>query len=123
MGRSLVETLIGAGVLALAVVFPSYAYTTSNVATVAGYEVAARIFSVDGLNAGDDVRISGIKVGSVIGMTLDPLFYRAIMRFSIDPGGADELIANGGEIKITQPPINLESLPGKLIHGFSSSED
>ena len=99
MGRSLVETLIGAGVLALAVVFPSYAYTTSSVATVAGYEVTARIFSVDGLNAGDDARIS------------------------IDPGGADELIANGGEIKITQPPINLESLPGKLIYGFSSSED
>ncbi len=42
---------------------------------------------------------------------------------AIDPGGADELIANGGESKITQPSINLESLLGRLIHGFSSSED
>ncbi len=42
---------------------------------------------------------------------------------AIDPGDGDELIANGGEIKITQPSINLESLLGKLIDSFSGSED
>ncbi len=39
------------------------------------------------------------------------------------PIGADELIVNGGEVKITQPSINLKSLLDKLIYSFSGSED
>lgn len=41
---------------------------------------------------------------------------------AIESGGGDELIANGGEIKIARPPIKHESLLGKPVHGFSSSE-
>ena len=143
MGRSVVETLIGAAVLVVAVVFPADAYTTRNVATVAGYEVFARFSTVDGLKTGDDVRISGIKVGSIVDMSLD----QAVVRISVDPavelpedtvaavasegllggkcralepGGADELIFAGGEIKITQSSVNLESLLGKAIYSFGS---
>ena len=149
MGRSVVETVIGAGVLAVAAVFLGYAYNTSDVATVEGYEVFARFSAVDGLNAGDDVRISGIKVGSIIELSLDPAYYRAVVRMSVDPavelpedtvaavssegllggkylsldpGGAEELIADGGEIKITQSSMNLESLLGKMIYSFSAGE-
>lgn len=147
MGRSVVETLIGAAVLVVAVVFPAYAYTTRNVATVAGYEVFARFSTVDGLKTGDDVRISGIKVGSIVDMSLDPASDQAVVRISVDPavelpedtvaavasegllggkcralepGGADELIFAGGEIKITQSSVNLESLLGKAIYSFGS---
>ena len=147
MGRSVVETLIGAAVLVVAVVFPAYAYTTRNVATVAGYEVFARFSTVDGLNTGDDVRISGIKVGSIVDMSLDPAYYQAVVRIGVDPaaelpedtvaavasegllggkyralepGGADELIVAGGEIKITQSSVSLESLLGKAIYSFGS---
>ncbi|MCH7931212.1 MAG: outer membrane lipid asymmetry maintenance protein MlaD [Proteobacteria bacterium] len=144
MGRNLVETLIGAAVLVVAVVFIAYAYNRSNVATVEGYEVFARFSSVEGLKVGDDVRISGIKVGSIIDQSLDPGFFQAVVRMSIepsvelpedttaavtsegllggkflalDPGGADELIPPGGEIKITQSSINIEGLIGKFIYG------
>ena len=144
MGKTLFETLMGAVVLAVAVLFFVFAYTRSDVATVEGYEVVAKFTSVAGLHVGDDMRISGIKIGSVIGQELDPVMYRAIVRMSIDPaielpedtiaavysesllggkymaldpGGAEELIGPGGEIKMTQSAINLEGLPGKFIYG------
>ncbi len=57
MGRSVVKTMIGAGAVAVAVVFPGYAYTASNVATVSGYEVFARFSAVDGGWLVDCVRL------------------------------------------------------------------
>ncbi len=142
MSRSIVETLMGALVLAVAIAFLVFAYTRSTVATVSGYELTAKFSRLDGLNPGSDVRISGIKVGSVIAMTLDPTSFRAVARLSIDPvyklpvdssisvvsdgllggkyasiepGGMDEVIPPGGEIQYTQDSILLEQLIGKFV--------
>lgn len=142
MSRSIVETLMGAFVLAVAVAFVVFAYGRTTVATVSGYEVIAKFTRLDGLNPGADVRISGIKVGSIVEMTLDPNNFRAIARMSIDPayklpvdssisvvsdgllggkyasiepGGMDEVIEPGGEIQYTQSSILLEQLIGKLV--------
>lgn len=148
MGKTLLETLIGALVLVVAIAFITMAYTRSDVKTVKGYTVLAQFTAIDGLNVGDDVRISGIKVGSVTDQTLDFDYYRAIVHMSIDPaielpedttaavvsegllggkyvalepGGGGELIADGGEITLTQSSVNLESLLGKFIYSGSSS--
>ena len=142
MSRNIVETLMGALVLAVAVAFVVFAYSRTTVATVSGYEVLAKFNRLDGLNRGADVRISGIKVGSVIDLTLDAKSFRAIARLSIapeyqlptdstvsivsdgllggryasiEPGGADEMIQPGGEIQYTQDSILLEQLIGKLV--------
>ncbi|MFQ5783580.1 MAG: outer membrane lipid asymmetry maintenance protein MlaD [Alphaproteobacteria bacterium] len=143
MGKTLLETLMGAVVLGVAGIFIVFAYTRADVSTVSGYEIFAQFSAVDGLKTGDDVRISGIKVGSVTDQTLDPKFYRAVVHMNIDPkielpedttaavvsagllggkyvaldpGGADELIPPGGEIKLTQSSVNLEGLLGKVIY-------
>ncbi|MGD9535882.1 MAG: outer membrane lipid asymmetry maintenance protein MlaD [Alphaproteobacteria bacterium] len=142
MSRSIVETLMGAFVLAVAIAFVVFAYSRTTVATVSGYEVTAKFNRMDGLSRGADVRISGIKVGSVLNMALDPVSFQAVARFSIDPtfklpvdssvsivsdgllggkyasiepGGADEVIEPGGEIKYTQSSILLEQLIGKFV--------
>ncbi len=142
MSRSIVETLMGAFVLAVAIAFVVFASSRTTVATVSGYEVIAKFTRLDGLNPGADVRISGIKVGSIISMTLDPTSFQAIARMSIapsyklptdssisvvsdgllggkyasiEPGGMDEVIAPGGEIQYTQSSILLEQLIGKLL--------
>lgn len=148
MGKTLLETLIGALVLVVAIAFITMAYTRSDVKTVKGYTVLAQFTAIDGLNVGDDVRISGIKVGSVTDQTLDYDYFRAIVHMSIDPavelpedttaavvsegllggnyvalepGGGGELITDGGEITLTQSSVNLESLLGKFIYSGSSS--
>lgn len=142
MSRNAVETVMGAVVLLVAAVFLFFAYTTSRVHAVSGYEVTARFTRVEGLRDGGDVRVSGIKVGSVVSQTLDPKTFLAVVRMSIDPsvklpvdtvatiasagllgdkylalepGNEDQTIPAGGTIEHTQAPMSLESLIGQYI--------
>jgi phospholipid/cholesterol/gamma-HCH transport system substrate-binding protein len=142
MRGNVIETVMGAVVLVVAAFFLYFAYTTSQLREVAGYEVSADFERVDGIRQGSDVRISGIKVGSVISATLDPKSYLADIRMSIEPsvklpddtvaeivsagllgdkymslvpGGADKMIPAGGKIKYTQSSVSLENLIGQMI--------
>ena len=83
MGRNLVETVMGAVVLLVAGLFVYFAYTTAEVATVEGYGVSARFYKIGGLKKGSDVRISGIKVGTVVDHGLDPETFDAVVALSI----------------------------------------
>jgi len=146
MNRNAVETVMGAVVLVVAAVFLFFAYTTSQIRAVSGYELTARFNRVEGLRDGSDVRISGIKVGSIISQTLDPKTFVAVVKFSLDPsiklpvdtvatitssglfgdkflslepGNEDETLKPGGQVEHTQSPMSLESLIGQYI--FSQS--
>lgn len=148
MANNLVETLIGAVVVAVAAVFLVFAYGASGVrGAVGGYEVVAKFDKVDGLAAGADVRMSGIKIGSVVAQTLDPQTYQAVVHFSVDsavklpddstariaaegllggnyvalePGGSADMIGPGGEIKYTQGSVSLLDLLGKAIYSIGT---
>jgi phospholipid/cholesterol/gamma-HCH transport system substrate-binding protein len=149
MTRNLLETLLGAIVLIVAVVFLGFAYSASQLGNESGYELTARFDRVDGLQLGSDVRIGGIKVGSVVDQTLDPKTYRAEVRFTIRddievpadssvavasdgllggkylslvPGGDVEMLKAGDEVFLTQSSINLEDLIGHFIFSQSSGE-
>ena len=144
MSRSLAETLLGAAVLAVAIGFVVFAYTRSGVATVSGYEVSAAFNRVDGIANGSDVRIGGIKIGSVIERELDHVTFQAVLHMSIDetvelsvdstaavvsdgllggkfidiqPGAEEALLADGGRIAYTQSSLLLEELIGKFAFG------
>ena len=147
MRRSLVETLIGAVVLLVAGFFLYFTYTTGY-QRVDGYEVTAKFNSVAGLTLGSDVRMSGIKVGSVVGARLDPDSYLAVLRLrieksiklptdttakitsdsllgsnyvSLEPGAETKLIPENGQIQVTQDPINVVDLIGRFIFGSSAN--
>jgi phospholipid/cholesterol/gamma-HCH transport system substrate-binding protein len=149
MSRNLLETLLGAIVLIVAIGFLLFAYNTSQVERNGGYELIARFDKVDGLERGSDVRISGIKVGTVIEQSLDPETYRAEVRFSLRediqlpadtsaavvsngllggkylalvPGGDIEMLGPGGEVTLTQSAVNLEDLIGHMIFTQGSGE-
>jgi len=149
MTRNLLETLLGAIVLAVAIGFLVFAYNTSQVQQSGGYELIARFDKVDGLERGSDVRISGIKVGTVLDQTLDPETYRAEVRFSLRediqlpadtsaavvsngllggkylalvPGGDIEMLEPGGEVTLTQSAVNLEDLIGHMIFSQGGEE-
>ncbi|VBB69673.1 ABC-type transport system involved in resistance to organic solvents, periplasmic component [invertebrate metagenome] len=85
MGRNPVETILGAVVLLVAVCFLAFAYATSAVLPVQGYPLKAVFAKIGGLQAGADVRISGIKVGAVTAQTLDPVTFEAVVHMSIMP--------------------------------------
>ena len=147
MQNSLVETLIGAAVIAVAALFLTYAYTSTGSGAVSGYEVMAKFNRADGVNVGTDVRLSGIKVGTVARMALDPMTFNAVLTLaldssvklpddssvritsdgllgnqylSIEPGGSQTPIPPGGEIENTQGSIDLLGLLGKAMFGSGS---
>jgi phospholipid/cholesterol/gamma-HCH transport system substrate-binding protein len=151
MGGNLVETLIGAAVLAVAGIFLAFGYSTSSISTDGGIRLVAKFNRVDGLTLGSDVRMSGIKVGTVISQRLDPASYQAIVELdlnrdvklpddssakittqgllgatylSIEAGGSEDYLQNGGEIRFTQGAVDLMSLIGQAIYSSTgSSED
>jgi len=149
MSRSIVETLIGAFVLAIAVAFVVFAYGRTTTATVSGYEISAKFTRLDGLDRGADVKISGIKVGSVVDMELDPVTFRAVARFNInpdyklptdstvsvvsdgllggkylrlEPGRTQQMLAANGTLKNTRDALSLEDMLGRAIFLLSEGD-
>jgi phospholipid/cholesterol/gamma-HCH transport system substrate-binding protein len=147
--RSLAEVLTGAIVLLVALGFLIYAVSNSgrSLAGTGGIELTARFDRIDGLQPGADVRIGGVKVGSVVDQRIDPLTFLAVLRMRVDdnlklptdtsaeitsesllggkyvalvPGGEEKVLASGDQINITQSAVSLESLLGRFI--FSVTE-
>ena len=145
MKNDIIETIVGGVVIAFAVVFFVYAYKTAGIGTASGgYTINAVFGSVDGVSVGTDVRVSGIKVGSVTEQKLDPETFQATLvlglapevrlpedtsakitsegilggnYISLDPGGADNMMVSGDTIEHTQGAVDLMSLIGQAVFG------
>ena len=143
MKNSVVETIIGAGVIAIAAVFFVFAYTTSGIGKGAGgYHLTAEFENVEGINIGSDIRLAGIKIGAVTRQELDPQSFQAriVMSISndvklpddstakvtsegllggkfvaIEPGGSEELLKDGDQISYTQGAIDLWGLINQFM--------
>jgi len=102
MQNNTVETLIGAIVVAVAAGFLFFAYTTTGTGSIGGYDVKARFSSADGIVTGTDVRLHGIKIGSVSSLTLDPKTYAAILHLNIRN---DVPVPDDSSVKITSSGI------------------
>lgn len=83
MGRNAAETVLGGVVLLVAGVFLFVAFNLAQVKTVSGYEVTANFLDIGGLSKGSDVRINGIKVGTVVDRVLDEETFEAQLKLSI----------------------------------------
>jgi phospholipid/cholesterol/gamma-HCH transport system substrate-binding protein len=122
--------------------FVMLAYEAADVKGNGGYEIAAEFGSTGGLSVGDDVRISGIKVGQITAQQLDPITYVAKVSMAIEPtikipsdssaritaasllggnylelmpGAATDTLGAGGVIYDTRDPISLSDLLGKAV--------
>jgi phospholipid/cholesterol/gamma-HCH transport system substrate-binding protein len=142
MKGNVIETVMGAVVLVVAALFLFFAYSTSQLRSVQGYELTANFEHIDGIRDGSDVRISGIKVGSVLGTTLDPKTFLATVRMSVEPsvnlpddtvaeiissgllgdkymslvpGGSDKDLPPNGQIKFTQSSVSIEHLIAQMM--------
>ncbi|MEM8791427.1 MAG: outer membrane lipid asymmetry maintenance protein MlaD [Pseudomonadota bacterium] len=144
MASNTVEALIGGVVLAAAGGFLVYAANTANISAAGGYELTAEFRKAEGISQGGDVRIGGVKVGSITAMDLDPQTYKAVVRLSINngiqipddsdvkitsssllgdsylaiqPGGSEFMLEPGDAIEFTQDSVNLLDMVGRFIHG------
>ena len=74
---NMIEAVMGAIVLIIACFFLVFAYTSSKGGIYTGYPLTAQFDRIDGLTVGNDVRISGVKVGNISSVEIDPTTFLA----------------------------------------------
>jgi phospholipid/cholesterol/gamma-HCH transport system substrate-binding protein len=144
MANNTVETLIGAVVLAVAGGFLYYASASADFGGGGSYPLTAQFFKADGIGTGGDVRVSGVKVGTVDSVELDSETFQAKLTIamrsdvklpsdssakiasdgllggsyvSIEPGGSEYMLESGEAIEHTQGSVSLLDLIGKAVAG------
>ena len=99
MKKKPIETIMGLVVLFVAILFLGFALRVSDLGVVKGYPLHAKFMKVGGLSIGSDVRINGVKVGTITNQKLDNEDYLVNVTFSISP-----------EIKLpTDSTVSIES--------------
>jgi phospholipid/cholesterol/gamma-HCH transport system substrate-binding protein len=103
MQNNTVETLIAAAVVVVAAVFLFFAYTSTHSGNFNGYDVQASLANVDGITDGADVRLHGIKIGTVTSIAMDPKTYKPVVHLSIR---SDVHISDDSSIRIASGILN-----------------
>ncbi|PYG27081.1 outer membrane lipid asymmetry maintenance protein MlaD [Pelagimonas varians] len=150
MSHSATEVVMGGGVLAAALAFGLYAVQSTGLTlNESGYDLRASFRSLEGVNVGTDVRLAGVKVGTVSGIELNTETYRADTVVAINngieipddsaiiiasegllggnyveisPGGSPFYFSAGDEILDTQGSVSLLTLLLKYVGGDGGSE-
>lgn len=146
MAENRTEVLAGAVVLAAAIGFLVYAGRETGATTgqADSYELVASFRSVEGVRVGTDVRLAGVKVGTVTALELNPQTFFADARLAVQgnvllpedsaalissegllggnfvelvPGGALDNLTPGAEIEDTQGAVSVISLMMKFAGG------
>ena len=144
MRRDAIETLVGALVLLGAAGLVYLGFATSGVQTVSGYSIEAEFTDVSGVNAGTEVRLAGVKVGTVLAKSLADDGQLAVLKLNLDeayripadskvrilpdgllggsyislePGGAEEDLADGAYVTFdrTQGAVNVVDLLARFV--------
>jgi phospholipid/cholesterol/gamma-HCH transport system substrate-binding protein len=149
MAENRAEVLMGAAVLAVAVGFLIYANRDSGYVQTSGtYPLTASFRSVEGISVGSDIRMSGVKIGTITDLSLNPATYMADAKLAvrsdiqlpddssilissegllggnfveIQPGGSAETLAPGAEIEDTQGAVSIVTLLMKFAGGKSDA--
>jgi len=146
MAENTTEVLVGSGVLAVAAGFLIYAAGLTGFAatTPDSYDLTASFRSVEGVSVGTEVRMAGVKVGTVTGLELNAETFRADTMFTVKqgieipddsaisiasegllggnfveiiPGGSPFNLDPGAEIEDTQSSVSLITLLLKFVSG------
>ena len=148
MAENSTEVFAGAAVVAAAVAFVLYAtQSTGFTGGAQTYDLKASFRSVEGITLGSDVRMAGVKVGTITSIALNPATFFADATVSVQkdlllpddsailissegllggnfielvPGGSDTNLEPGAEIEDTQGSVSLISLLMKFVSGNSN---
>jgi len=113
-----------------------------------GYEVVAHFENVGGLKVRSPVSVGGVRVGRVSAIDFDNETFEAVVHMNIanqydafptdtsariftagllgeqyvalEPGGAEEVLNDGGHIQLTQSALVLEQIIGQFLFSKAS---
>ncbi|MDP3857889.1 MAG: outer membrane lipid asymmetry maintenance protein MlaD [Stagnimonas sp.] len=115
------------------------------------YPVTARFENIGKLSTGNAVKIAGVTIGRVSAIAVDPTSFEAVVTLEIskahanipkdsgakiltagllgeqyiglDPGGDENSLGKGDEIKLTQSALVLENLVGQLVASMAEKKE
>lgn len=148
MKERVIETVVGFIVICVAIFSFMFFYKISDAGEDGeGYFLNAYFQNIEGVAEGNDVKLSGIKIGYIDNVTLENGTYFAVARLKIkkgidipsdsraivstsgllggkyiriNPGSADDNLKENGKFKFTQSSINIEDLISKLMYSLTS---
>ena len=149
MKSNIFEALIGAVVIVFTVIFLFFGFQSMRVTNEGNYNISAIFNRIDGIKLGSDIRMSGIKIGTVSSQELDNITFQARVLMSIDsdiripddssakittdgllggnyisiePGGNDIYLESGDEILFTQGSVDLIGLVGEALFSVEDNK-
>lgn len=148
------DFVVGLFVLSGIVAFGWLAFNASNSSgrfgSGKGIAVTANFDNIGSLKVKAPVMVSGVRVGQVAGIELDPQTFQAVVRLNLDtkfgiptdtiaaihtsglvgeqyialdPGGSEQDLTNGDRIRMTQDAFVMERLIGQLLASFTGGKD
>ncbi len=124
------ETVISGLVILVAILFIVFLVLRTGTGHLGSYGLRVRLADAGGVKVGSDVRLGGTKIGSVLGLRLDPADYSAVLDVTvrddlalpvdslagvsgsalgeqfvaITPGHAEQKVQAGGELgRVSRP--------------------
>jgi phospholipid/cholesterol/gamma-HCH transport system substrate-binding protein len=151
MRESLFESLVGVLVVAVAGIFLFFSLQQrSEAAPADSYQLVAKFNRVDGISAGSDVRMAGVKIGAVNTIALDPKSYKAVVSFTVKKGvqvpddstaqvlsdgllggaylgimvgGSFDYIPEGGTVEFTRGSVDLLTVLAEVAGGAAGNNN
>tara|TARA_B100001248_G_scaffold177106_1_gene134524 strand:- start:51 stop:494 length:444 start_codon:yes stop_codon:yes gene_type:complete len=145
MKTNILDALLGFTVLLITVLFLFYVYISLDTKLFKndGFRLHARFENIDGIVTGSKVKLSGVNIGTVKSISLEPESYYAFITMNFDkkfsfpddteasvqlegllggsyisilPGGSDVMLLNDQEILYTQGSTSLLNLMLKFAN-------
>ena len=151
MKNNTFETLIGVIVIVVAILFTltMYKFSNNKQKMSNGYILEGNFDNIEGINVGSDVKISGVKVGSVVDIKLDQNFQANVkiklpndLKIPVDSifkistsgligakfinikiGAEEEYFSNGNTVDFTESVMDLEDLISRFIFNSESKNE
>lgn len=149
MRSNIFESIVGAFVILISVLFLFLGFSSMKFINSDNYNISAFFNRIDGIKIGSDIRMSGIKIGTVARQELDNSTFEAKVFMSIDskilipddssakitsdgllggnyisiePGGSDIFLLNNEEVLFTQGSVDLIGLVGEALFSVDDGE-
>ncbi len=150
MKDQITETLVGLLVLAVAAGFSWFVFSTiGKSGNGDSLDVVASFSSIGSITNGTDVRLAGVKIGTVTDISLDTQTYDANVvlsirsgvpvpedsvakivsdgllgaaYISIEPGASEDMLAAGSSFEYTQGAVDLLGLLGQFAGNGSGAD-
>jgi len=149
MRSNIFESIVGAFVISISILFLFLGFSSMKFNNSDNYNISAFFNRIDGIKIGSDIRMSGIKIGTVAKQVLDNSTFEAKVFMSIDakilipddssakitsdgllggnyisiePGGSNIFLLNNEEVLFTQGSVDLIGLVGEALFSVDDGE-